>query len=128
MVGKIVSMYVALGPVVRLMTRSLYSLLNSRHSWFDRLCITAEAKEEIQFWYKSITKYNVQNSWKSPLAVQVVYSDASGTGFGGYTVEHGPQVAHGQWTEWEAQQSSTWPELRAVLNVLQSLTAQLQAE
>ena len=39
--------------------------------------------------------------------MRVVYSDASGTGFGGYTVEHGPQVAHGQWSDWEARQSST---------------------
>ena len=127
-VGKIISMSVALGPVSRLMTRSLYALLNSRRSWFDSLCITKEAEEELQFWYRSITDYNVQNIWRSPSAVRVVYSDASGIGFGGYTVEHGPQVAHGQWTEWEAQQSSTWRELKAVLNVLQSLAAQLQSE
>ena len=60
--------------------------------------------------------------------MRVVYSDASGTGFGGYTVEHGPQVAHGQWSEWEACQNSTWRELKAVLNVLQSIATQLQYE
>ena len=107
-VGKIISMSIALGPVARLMTRSLYSLLNRRHSWFESLHITPEAHEELQFWHKNITTYKRQNIWKSPSAVWVVYSDASGTGFGGYTVEHGPQVAHGQWSEWEAQQSSTW--------------------
>ena len=60
--------------------------------------------------------------------MQVVYLDASVTGFGGYTVEHGPQVAHGQWSEWEVQQSSTWQELKAVLNVLQSLVVHFQSE
>ena len=61
--------------------------------------------------------------------MQAVYSDAkSGTGFGGYTVEHGPQVAQSQWSDWEACQSSTWRELKAVLNVLQSFTTQLQCE
>ena len=35
-------------------------------------------------------------------------------------IEHGPQVAHGYWSDWEACQSSIWHELKAVLNVLQS--------
>ena len=86
-------MSVALGPVSKLVTRSLYALLNSRRSWFDSLCITMEAEEELQFWYRSITDYNI---WRSPSAVHGLYSDASGIGFGDYTVEHGPQVAHGQ--------------------------------
>ena len=106
-VGRIISMSIALGPVARLMTRSLYSLLNSRHSWYETLCIIPEAHEELQFWYESITVYRRQNIWRSPSAIRVVYSDASGTGFGGYTVEHGAQVVHGHWSEWEAQQSST---------------------
>ena len=110
------------------MTRSLYSLLNSRHSWVETLCITPEVDEELQFWCDSIMIYRSQNIRKSPSAMRVVYSDASGTGFGGYTVEYGPQVAHGQWLDWEACQSSTWRELKAVLNVLQSFTTQLQCK
>ena len=64
------------------------------------------------------------------LTMSVVYSDASGSGFGGYTIEHGSQVAHGHWSDWEACQSSTWHELKAVLNahVLQSFAAQLQSD
>ena len=79
-------------------TRSLYSLLNNRQSWFEILCITPEAGEELQFWHESITIYRNQNIWKSPSAMQVVYLDDSGTGCWRYTVEHGPQVAHGQWS------------------------------
>ena len=53
--------------------------------------------------------------WPSPSAVRVVYSDASSTG----CVEHGSYIANNcQWTEQEAQQSSTWHELRAVRQVL----------
>lgn len=37
-------------------------------------------------------------------------------------------MGHGQWTEWEAQQSSTWYELKAILNVLQSFAAKFQSE
>ena len=96
LVGSIMSMSIALGPVARLMTRSLYTLLNNRHSWYERLQVSPEAKEELQFWHKCIMDFNGQNIWRSPSAVRVIYSDASDTVFGGYMVEHGPQIAHGQ--------------------------------
>ena len=72
--------------------------------------------------------WTLQNIWRSPSAVRVVYSDASGSGFGGYTVDDGPQIVHGQWSGWEAQQSSTWRELNAVHTVLQALAPNLQNE
>ena len=56
----------------------------------------------------------------------MVYSDASDTGFGGYTVEHAGEVDHGHWDPLEAQQSSTWRELRAVRLVLESLMVKLK--
>ena len=43
-------------------------------------------------------------------------------------VEHGPQIAHGQWSTWEAQQSSTWRKLKAVSTVLQSFANSLSDE
>ena len=52
-VGTIISMSIALGPVARLMTRSLYSLLNSHQSWFETLCIMPEVNEELHFWRDS---------------------------------------------------------------------------
>lgn len=41
-------------------------------------------------------------------------------------VEHGPAIAHGQWTQLEALQSSTWRELSAVLRVLRSVISKLR--
>ena len=128
LVGNIMSMSIALGPVARLMTRSLYTLLNSRHSWYERLQMSPEAAEELRFWHKCFSDFNGQNIWRSSSAVRVIYSDASDTGFGGYMVEHGPQIAHGQWSAWEAQQSSTWRELKAVSTVLQSFASSLSDE
>ena len=93
-VSKIISMSITLGPVARLMTRGLYSLLNSHNSWFETLYTMPEAVEELQFWYERITAYRTQNIWKSPSAMRIVYTDASGTGFGRYMIEHGPQVTH----------------------------------
>jgi len=108
------------------MTRSLYGVLNSRNSWCTQLQLSAEAIDELQFWLSQISRFNGQDLWPKPSAVRVVYSDASNTGYGGYTVEHGGQIANGQWTEEEACQSSTWRELRAVRLVLESFGPQLQ--
>ena len=67
-----------------------------------------------QFLWKDKFKYE-------DLRVAMLYSDASDTGYGGYTVEHGYHMAQGLWTQDEATRSSTWRELRAVRMVLESL-------
>ena len=73
------------------------------------------------FWSTGLKECNSQPIWHIPGAVRVVYSDASETGYGCYVVEHGPCVAHGQWTAEEAKCSSTWHELSAVHLVLLSV-------
>ena len=125
-VGKIISMGLAIGPVSRFMTRSLYAVLESRVTWCERLALSPEAREELRFWESNMAKYNAQPIWHSPSAVRVVYSDASDTGYGGYVVEHGPCTSYGQWSKEEAEQSSTWRELMAVWRVLLSVANKLQ--
>ena len=119
--GTLLSMSLGVGPVSRLMTRSMYALIESRVSWCDQLRVTREARGELEFWLSGLEVFKSQPIWHSPSAVRVVYSDASDTGYGGYTVEHGPYVAQGQWTQEQAEQSSTWRELKAVGMVLESL-------
>ena len=55
----------------------------------------------------------------------MAFSDASSTGYGGYVVELGSEVAHGQWSELQMVQSSTWRELKAVDLVLRSFASKL---
>ena len=43
-----------MGPVSRLRTRALYSVLNMRKSWADKLHLSREAREELQFWLESV--------------------------------------------------------------------------
>ena len=124
-IGTIISMSLAIGPVSRFMTRSMYMLLESRLSWWDMLKITRDARQELEFWKACLADYNCQPIWHSPSAVRVVYSDASDTGYGGYVVQHGACIAYGQWTEHEAQQGSTWRELSAVLQVLMAVATKL---
>ena len=126
--GKIISMSVALGPVARLMTRGLYALINARQSWCEVMEISDNAKSELQFWLSEIQEFNGQNIWVGPSALRVVYTDASNTGYAGYTVQHGCHIAHGLWLPDEAAKSSTWREIRAVRMVLEALKAKLTNE
>ena len=48
-IGKIISMALGLGPVSRLRTRSLYSLLNTHQYWCELLTIPQDAKQELFF-------------------------------------------------------------------------------
>ena len=127
-VSSTISMPIALGPVARFMTRNLYGLINIRKSRCDKLHLTAEAGMELQFWLTQLSSFNSQNIWHSPVAVRVVYSDASHSGYGGYMVEHGCHVARGMWTAEGAVQSSTWCELKAVRLILEALVLKLQNE
>ena len=126
--GKLISMSIAMGPVTRLMTRSMYALLNTQQFWCQYLPITNLVQEEISFWVQQLDTFNGQGIWHTPSAVRIVYADASSTGYGGYTVEHGCYIAHGPWTAEEAARSSTWRELRAVRMVLESLAPKLKNE
>ena len=113
-------MSLALGPVTRLITHSLYAVLNSKAAWCQRLVLSLEATVEISF--------NGQQIWPRPSAVRLVYSDASSTGYGGYLVEHGNKMANGQWSESESKQSSTWHEIKAVTLVFEPFQSKLENE
>ena len=124
-IGKLLAMGLGIGPISRLRTHSLYALLNESCSWNDSIRLTDDAIAELQFWFKYIDDFNGQSIWRAPLSVRVVYSDASDTGYGGYIVEHSNHIAHGQWDQSEAKESSTWRELKAVALVLASVAHKL---
>ena len=107
-------------------TRALYAVINQRVCWSDRLTLSEDACDELTFWQQNVKALNCRSIWFSPSATRIAYSDASSTGYGGYVVELGPQVSHGQWTPDQAKCSSTWRELRAVDHVLRSFALKLQ--
>ena len=74
--------------------------------------------EELLFWQTQTPFLKGQPIWFGAGITCVAVSDASSTGYGGYVLELGPHVAHGEWSESEASQSSTWRELKAVYQVL----------
>lgn len=125
-VGKIISMTLAIGPVSCLRTRALYTAINCRRSWCDNVSLPLNAKAELEFWFRNIDCLSGKPIWFNPGATRIVYSDASESGYGGYMVELGPEIAHGQWSEAEALLSSTWRELKGVYLVLLSFAENWQ--
>ena len=69
--------------------------------------LSTEARDELHFWQHKIVQLNGCAIWFSASVTRVAYSDANGTGCGGYVVELGPEVSHGQWSVDQATCSST---------------------
>ena len=66
--------------------------------------------------------------WVNPKPDILTYSDASDSGWGGYSVELGGNIAKGQWSAEEELKSSTWRELRATHLVLKSFLPNIQGK
>jgi len=49
-IGKIISMSLGLGTNAQLMTRSLYASLYKRTAWCQKLQLSEEANQELEFW------------------------------------------------------------------------------
>ena len=126
--GILVSMGLALGPVVRLWTRGLYREILNSPSWDSIFTISGEAKREVQFWTENFTNTGYPIWSPSPKIDVMTYSDASNTGWGGYAVEIGDLSATGCWSEAECKKSSTWREIRGTRLVLESLLDNLRGK
>ena len=124
--GQLNSMFLAIGNIVRLMSRAMYAQISAQNSWFSNFYLEDSVVEELVFWQSNLDHLNGRRIWCKSSAVRVAYSDASDTGYGGYIVELGPQVAvQGVWSADLAKESSTMREILAVRKVLQSFAPKL---
>ena len=58
LVGTIVSMGIAIGPVARVWTRSSYALVNNVLSWDSLVTLSEKLSAEIEFWLLCFKKFN----------------------------------------------------------------------
>ena len=91
--GQIISMSCAVGNITRLLTRNCYAAIEQRTPWDQRLFVSPEIRNELFFWQNNIDSINGKPMSPKSSAVGVVYSDASDTGFGGYFVQCGQDLA-----------------------------------
>lgn len=117
-IGQIISMKVAMGNVVRLMTRSMYSCVLTKKCWDSNVYLFKEAVDEMRFWFLNLVELNgclIDIRFTHDF---VLFSDASATGYGGYVLHINDSEVIGKWSDSEKKESSTWRELEAVLRML----------
>ena len=124
--GKIISLTNCVGNVTRLMSRNLYSLINSTSTWFDHVFLSDAVVMELKFWQENVCKCNGIPIWPvKAKPTRIVYSDASSVGCGSVIAVEG-KVFQQNWSEAESRESSTFRELKAVSMSLDSLVEELK--
>ena len=125
--GNIIAMGPAIGPLTRLFTRQMYSFIDRTFTWDGSEILSQHVLEELQFWLENVDAVNGYHIKEMHAYTKIVYTDASGHGFGGYVAEKlGNIIAQGNFSFAEKGTSSTFRELLAVKQVLLSLTKYLQ--
>ncbi|CAC5419412.1 unnamed protein product [Mytilus coruscus] len=81
---QIISTQGAVGLVVRLRTRSMYECILYKASWNANVLLNSRSLDEIVFWKENIEKMNGRELHIVEQYSSVVYTDASGIGYGGY--------------------------------------------
>ena len=127
--GQVSSMYLAIGPLVRLFTRHMYRLIESRVSWFSPLILDDETLSELHFWNSNIDSFNGYTYKPKPVTTKLIFTDASDSGYGGFIcTQLGKQICTGKFSANERGTSSTSRELLAVKYVLSSFSKLLTGQ
>ena len=124
--GLLASMGFALEPVVWLWTSSLYRDILDSASWDSPFHMLDDAVCEVLFWRDSFDNNGYPIWSPSPKPEVLSFSDASESGWGGFTAQVGGKVAVGSWSLEEMGRSSTFCQLRATKHVLESLVPHLE--
>ena len=117
LVGTLQAARLAIGPIVAVMTRSLYLAVAKAASWRSWVELGTLAKYELEWWGRNIndvSKFSISGSRSTmPVSFEVA-SDASGVGHFAYLVNSCRTIlAARPFSEEERGQSSTWRELSA---------------
>ena len=119
--GKLSSMHLAIGPLVRLFMRSMYHEIEYRVSWYEPKIISRETKDELELWLNNIYIYNRYKFKSRVLTTCLVFTDTSDDGYGGFILKRlNKEVCHAKFKDCEKQWSSTHREILAVKYVLDS--------
>ena len=82
----------------------------------------------VQFWRVNFDTGGYPIWSPSPKVEVITYSDASGQGWGGFTVQLSDKVARGSWSCEESGKSSTFREVTAIRRVLESFADEVRGK
>lgn len=119
--GHLSSMHLAVGELVRLLTRSLYSDIEKQPTWYVPFQLTEQSLEELKFWHKNINNLNGLSIKSNPVTSKIIFTDASAHSYGGFVCQRlSKQICRGSFSKFENNLSSTARELLAVKYVIES--------
>lgn len=117
LVGTLQAVRRATGPIVSVMTRSLYEVVNRAKSWHSWVELDSLARFEVGWWMdniREVAKYPISSSLSTTPVSYEVASDASGVGHYSYLVGSQRTVLSARgFSAQEQEESSTWRELTA---------------
>ena len=127
-VGQVISLTHCVGGVARIMTRSMYAVVNQKLSWNSEVKLTDEACDELAFWDENVDSLNFHSPW-APLQppAKFVYSDASDHACSSF-IDNDHKIFHQNWSPAESSKSLTWRELRTVDLALSAFALVLQGK
>ena len=124
--GKLSSMHLSLGPIVRLFTRNIYIDIENRQSWFKNFTISTECKNELKFWFRNLSIGNGHTIKQQHTTSQILFTDASDKSYGSFILKRlEKRICFGNFSQFEKTQSSTARELLAIQYSLQSFAKYL---
>ena len=85
--GQLSSMYLAIGPLMRLFTWNMYHEIENRFSWYEPTIISKETKVELELWLNNIYIYNGSTFKSRALTTCLVFTGASDDGYGGFILK-----------------------------------------
>lgn len=78
---------------------------------------------ELNFWRDNFARLYSKPIWQPSLKIELsFYSDASNVSWAGFIIQFGTHIARGNWLGSKALCRSSFPEIRAIRFVLQSLS------
>ena len=78
------SMSLAIGPLVKLLTRSIYHQIATALSWYQPIILNRKTIADFEFWLQDIEQINGYTFKSHPTTALMVFTDASDGGYGGY--------------------------------------------
>ncbi|XP_067041129.1 uncharacterized protein [Acropora muricata] len=127
-VGLVISLTHCVGSVARIMTRSIYAVVNQKLSWNSEVKLTNEACDELAFWDENVDSLNFHSPW-APLQppAKFVYADASDHACSSF-MDNDHKIFDQNWSPAESSKSSTCRELRTVNLALFAFALVLQGK
>lgn len=117
--GRCISMTRAIVPT-KLLLHNVFRQLATKTSWESPVMITEVCRRDLLWWRQALVSWNGAPLLKPDIQLQI-FTDASGSGWGGWSPDHRIPMVCGPWEMEVGYQHSNFKELLGVFRSLQAM-------